>query len=579
MAFFLVSGNTPAAAQATPNLTFTKSVTPGTATFGETFTFTLQLTNNDPVTITNAVLWDTFPVSLSITGVSTNNTNDSWAVNSGVVSINLAPLPPQGVETRKITINAKVNPNAVIGTYSNFANINIAGLVLQSNTVNYQIISNIPTPTPGIPTMVLEKTVSPVATGIGGIFTFSIQMTNNGTVSATDLTFEDSFPIVLNILSVTSTENEDVLVNTIAEINAMSPRFVQMRLISIPPTARRRITITAQVNNNARVSTNYANTAILSDSNNIWRSNNAAYQVLTDITLPPTGGMEIDRSGATWFGILLAAGISLAGLGGIALFLARKYKLREPQMAGRLVMGSAALLIVGLALSLAACTARAPTPATDPISPPAAHQEEPQVVLPAVSEVDGLVVVVPSDVPAMDPAQDAMDYPDPTPPAVAGSQDTSLDLSPVRRLVIPALGLDAPVRYIPFNGSTWRVDTLESQIAWLGDTGWPGLGGNIGLAGHVSLKDGSDGPFRNLDELKKGDLLEVYTSQKVYTFKINELAKVGGGDISVIAQSDDTRLTLITCADWDKTQQAYLSRLIVSSELVSVQPVTRTSSN
>jgi sortase A len=174
---------------------------------------------------------------------------------------------------------------------------------------------------------------------------------------------------------------------------------------------------------------------------------------------------------------------------------------------------------------------------------------------------------------------DTLDYPDPTPPAIASAQDGSPDLTPVRRLVIPALDLDAPVRYIPFNGKTWRVDTLESQIAWLGDTGWPGLGGNIGLAGHVSLNDGSDGPFRNLSRLKPGDIVKVYTSQKIYTFRVNDLSTVAGGDISVVAQTDVSQLTLITCADWDKQSQTYLSRLVVSSDLVDVQPASQANSN
>ena len=169
---------------------------------------------------------------------------------------------------------------------------------------------------------------------------------------------------------------------------------------------------------------------------------------------------------------------------------------------------------------------------------------------------------------------------EPTPPPEAKALGGNADLSPVKRLVIPALGVDARVRFIPFDGNTWRVDTLESEIAWLGETGWPGLGGNIGLAGHVSLNDGSDGPFRNLSRLKSGDLVKVYTTQNVYTFRVSRQDKVSGGDISVVSQSEGSRLTLITCADWDKTLQTYLSRVVVSSELVDVQPAdSRTSSN
>jgi len=383
----------------------------------------------------------------------------------------------------------------------------------------------------------------------------------------------------LNIVSVTSNDGDDVLVYTIDQINSAIPRFVQMKLVSIPPDGGRKITIVAQVNPTAKVSANYANSAILTDTISVWQSNTVSYQILTGVTLPPTGGKEIDRGIASYFGLLLAAGLFLAGLGGAILFQARRVKIDQPQLAGKLVVGSVVLLVVGLSLSLAACTTRTPPPAAEPVSPPVAHSSSPQVVVPAAPEVGGPVVVAPTTRPAPQLEEDPMDYPDPTPPAVAGAKDGNIDLTPIRRLVIPALDLDAPVRFIPFNGMTWRVDTLESQIAWLGDTGWPGLGGNIGLAGHVSLKDGSDGPFRNLSKLKAGDIVQLYTSQKVYTFRISDLDKVAGGDISVVDQTDGVHLTLITCADWDKQLQTYLSRVIVNSELVDVQPASQATSN
>ncbi len=264
MALLWVMGSSPAAAQeqSNPDVDIYKSVTPGKATYGEFFTFTILITNTNSSPIVGARLLDVFPAVVTITSVN-STAGEPYLINANnAIEMDLAPFAAQ--ETRRITIVAQVNQNAALGTYSNQASVGIDKLTFKSNQVSYQIYSNIPTPTPGTPTgIILTKTVSPAATGIGGVFTFQIRIDNTGSTTATSLTFEDSFPTVLDILTVTSSENEDVLLYPISQINTMTPRLVTMNLIEIRPGARRIITITARVNSNARVSGNYANVAIL----------------------------------------------------------------------------------------------------------------------------------------------------------------------------------------------------------------------------------------------------------------------------------------------------------------------------
>ena len=132
-------------------------------------------------------------------------------------------------------------------------------------------------------------------------------------------------------------------------------------------------------------------------------------------------------------------------------------------------------------------------------------------------------------------------------------------------------------KYVPFDGQTWMIAGLKEEIAWMGDTSWPGLGGNTGLAGHVTLRDGSDGPFRNLVELVAGDEVVVYTEEKVYTYRVRETSLREDGDMSVIAVSDGSQITLITCAEWNKDLKMYLKRLIVFADLVGSRPINQNS--
>jgi sortase A len=114
------------------------------------------------------------------------------------------------------------------------------------------------------------------------------------------------------------------------------------------------------------------------------------------------------------------------------------------------------------------------------------------------------------------------------------------------------------------------------EVAWLGNTSWPGLGSNTVLAGHVTVRGLGNGPFRYLDQLKAGDELIVYTEQKIYTYNVREQQVVEEDAMWVTEPTGSSQLTLITCTAWDRDQQAYLKRLIVFSDLVTTVSIPRT---
>lgn len=109
----------------------------------------------------------------------------------------------------------------------------------------------------------------------------------------------------------------------------------------------------------------------------------------------------------------------------------------------------------------------------------------------------------------------------------------------------------------------------------MGDTSWPGLGGNTALAGHVTLRDGGNGPFRYIYDLRYGDTVFVYTERNIYEYKVRDQFTVEATDMSAIAPTHESQLTLITCSDWDAITGFYTKRLIVQADLMGVKPVDR----
>ena len=167
------------------------------------------------------------------------------------------------------------------------------------------------------------------------------------------------------------------------------------------------------------------------------------------------------------------------------------------------------------------------------------------------------------------------DYPVPTPTLAApAEEDDGLpDTSAVERIVIPALALDTIVKYVPFSEFTWLIAGLRQEIAWMGDTSWPGLGGNTGLAGHVTLPDGSDGPFRHLEELSAGDEIKLYTEENEYTYRVSEKTVVKDTNLNVVEGTVNSQITLVTCTGWNQEARLYLERLIVYADLVDTSPL------
>lgn len=108
-------------------------------------------------------------------------------------------------------------------------------------------------------------------------------------------------------------------------------------------------------------------------------------------------------------------------------------------------------------------------------------------------------------------------------------------LSPIALLSIPAVG----IRVAVFEGTSDRV--LNLGVGRMLDTAELGVPGNLGLAGH------RDGFFRGLKDIAVGDDISIQHDGGIDHYNVTELLVVAPDAVHVLAPTDKTTLTLVTC--------------------------------
>ncbi len=446
------------------------------------------------------------------------------------------------------------------------------------------------TGTPPTPTSTGTITPVPLATysvnrsqaRVGQDITYVLTITNNGSGPATNVVARDSFSSYLDLRSVSPSNGTPA--------SSSSSRSYSFTIPTLDPGETAKVTIVLRVNSNLQTTTSINNAATISYiANGFSRSvtsNAVSVQLIGSSTLPGTGFIEPSRRapppgqgpGWTWVGWLVAGILVVAGLS-FVLFGARNRRKYSDwsewfQKTGLLMITVG--LLFGLTTWGLSKDARGSTPLARLVgTAPAATSDAGLSFTPQIGLEDYWG-------PTYTPEPETLpDFPIPSPTI----QNTPVpgkpapDSSPVTRLSIPVLGINAVVKYVPFDGSTWLIAGLQQEIAWMGNTSWPGLGSNTALAGHVTLRTGADGPFRYLDELKSGDLVYVYTDENMYSYSVRDILQVDQTDMDVVKATENSILTLITCSDWDSASETYLKRLIVVSDLVNVKSMQANRSN
>jgi sortase A len=122
------------------------------------------------------------------------------------------------------------------------------------------------------------------------------------------------------------------------------------------------------------------------------------------------------------------------------------------------------------------------------------------------------------------------------------------------RIQIPSIGIDAPV----VQGDGW--EQLKKGVAQHLGTANPGQKGNMVLSAHNDIFGEI---FRDLDRLKPGDQVIVYTNQRAYTYVVNGSRIVEPTQVEAMEPTSHPAITLISCYPYLVDDQ----RIVVSARL------------
>jgi LPXTG-site transpeptidase (sortase) family protein len=109
---------------------------------------------------------------------------------------------------------------------------------------------------------------------------------------------------------------------------------------------------------------------------------------------------------------------------------------------------------------------------------------------------------------------------------------------------IPRIKLDSRVREVTVRFDTWEWEVADFMAGHHTGTANPGDTGNVVIAGHRDIRGSV---FMNLDKLKKGDDIFVYSGRGIFHYIVRTTKIVKPTAIEVMAPTSDARLTLITC--------------------------------
>lgn len=123
-----------------------------------------------------------------------------------------------------------------------------------------------------------------------------------------------------------------------------------------------------------------------------------------------------------------------------------------------------------------------------------------------------------------------------------------------RRIIIPAINVDALI----VQGDDW--EQLKKGVGQHLGSGDPGQPGNLVLSAHNDIFGEI---FRRLDELQPGDEIQIHTLTQVFTYAVTGTRIVEPTEVSVLAATPHSSITLISCYPyWVDTQ-----RIVVSGDL------------
>jgi sortase (surface protein transpeptidase) len=137
--------------------------------------------------------------------------------------------------------------------------------------------------------------------------------------------------------------------------------------------------------------------------------------------------------------------------------------------------------------------------------------------------------------------------------AVAPTVPASSSPSPVKRLRIPRIGVDAPVVEMGVGADgAMESPAGPDPVAWYGFSAKPGSAGNAVFSGHVDFHDYGPAVFWNVRKLQPSDIIEVALEDgRVLSYVVTATQQYPVATIpmaEILAPTPGATVTLITCA-------------------------------
>jgi len=112
----------------------------------------------------------------------------------------------------------------------------------------------------------------------------------------------------------------------------------------------------------------------------------------------------------------------------------------------------------------------------------------------------------------------------------------------IGRILIPALGLDAPLVEM---ANVDDMENLNKGPAHIAKTALPGARGNCVIAGHRTTHSR---PFLHLDQMRGGDVIQLIDlTGHLDTYTVTGITVVDPRDVSVMDPTPNPTVTLIAC--------------------------------
>lgn len=157
--------------------------------------------------------------------------------------------------------------------------------------------------------------------------------------------------------------------------------------------------------------------------------------------------------------------------------------------------------------------------------------------------------------------------------APSGSIDANAPAGDENRIIIPQIDVNVPVVYDEPSFKEEKVQkALERGVVHYGTTAFPGENGNTVIVGHSSNNWWDSGKYKFafilLDKLQQGDKITLHYEGTRYVYEVENKKIVKPDNTSVLNQTEEPRLTLITCTPPGTSWK----RLIVQAKQTTPDP-------